>query len=406
MKIYAQKSTFYFPTFIPHHLPSLQSTNITPSTSFFQLPRRPHFIQCHHSTSLVRRVLLGQTKSNNTVNTVYKAQRIAITRSIVIFADYLSDLVVLNIFNDILIDPAPQFAILAAFLGASTGFLAADLLSGISAWIQYAYFNPGDFFILPTSSSIYISNDTNQRNHLTSHNVTTLSTNHVHTRKNLSTSTCYDHNLTSSKKPIRKRPRSTSHFITNNHSIPTTHTSLPTTIAVITPTEQSSSSFQQNEHSLQTTQQQKQIQQNYHEENIFHNPVNEQIHNEDIFDRLVNSCAVCTPALTIVASWVQSVNGCPYIFVESLLVTMLSLAAITPLLRNSHEPACVVVKTLRHFGLLKRIDDPGWCQINGIGDQLLKEGRFLKIVESALKLVNIMPINSSSSSSSTPSRTR
>lgn len=70
------------------------------------------------------------------------------TRGIVIFADYLSDLVVLDTVSEIIQTPNIELALLHCLLGVVTGIYVADVVTGLANWASMHYI-PHQFRVFP-----------------------------------------------------------------------------------------------------------------------------------------------------------------------------------------------------------------------------------------------------------------
>lgn len=76
------------------------------------------------------------------------AERLALARGVVIFADYLADLIVLDLLSDIAATPSVM-AIPAALAGLCVGVVVADGATGVAAWLSAKYAPRGLFACLP-----------------------------------------------------------------------------------------------------------------------------------------------------------------------------------------------------------------------------------------------------------------
>lgn len=103
----------------------------------------------------MRLLLLGSAalrrEASNARKYAYTPYTVALSRGIVIFADYLADLLVLDLVQDGLRHPCPPLAVAAIAAGAASGIAAGDALTGIAAWLSTRYFPSGFFNFFPTS---------------------------------------------------------------------------------------------------------------------------------------------------------------------------------------------------------------------------------------------------------------
>lgn len=106
----------------------------------------------------LRLLLLGSAalrrEASNARKYAYTPYTVALSRGIVIFADYLADLLVLDLVQDGLRHPCPPLAIAAIAAGVVSGIAVGDTLTGIAAWVSKCYFPSGFFNFFPTSLPI------------------------------------------------------------------------------------------------------------------------------------------------------------------------------------------------------------------------------------------------------------
>lgn len=76
------------------------------------------------------------------------AERLALARGVVIFADYLADLIVLDLSSDMVTTPS-IISIPAALAGLGVGVVIADGVTGVAAWLSVKYAPRGLFACLP-----------------------------------------------------------------------------------------------------------------------------------------------------------------------------------------------------------------------------------------------------------------
>lgn len=147
------------PTATSHHLLPSPSAMAFLSPSLPSRSPKPHFHYSHAAVPLVR---LSQPPSKPllspplpplpqqnpppvpTLNPISRP-RTVMTRAIVIFADYLCDLVVLDIFSDIVHAPEPSSHLLSALAALPLAFMFGHLVSNLAAWAHRCYFSPGFF---------------------------------------------------------------------------------------------------------------------------------------------------------------------------------------------------------------------------------------------------------------------
>ena len=230
------------------------------------------------------------------------AERVAISRSVVIFADYLSDLAVLDALTDITTSPHPTVSVTLAVLGVAGGVLAADLLTGLAA-LTVATLPTGlfDLFGRDNVPRIIVTTNENENHHENHHEL--------------------EH---------------------GRDTVPRKHASgVVTEVRTRTAVEEVTS-------------------------------VRVITSKGDIFERLLNSCFVTTPPLTIFTGWAADASGDYAVFAEAFFVTVLSLSALAPILRAGGND-CELIAKFRTWGLLKR-HDVGWCQVCGVWDSFLDWG--------------------------------
>lgn len=280
------------------------------------------------------------------------AERLAATRGVVIFADYLSDLAVLDLFSDLRGHPAPPAALLALLVGLVTGVAVADLMSGIAAWVSHRYIPPGTFQLFRESPVLDVPVV-----------ITTVSLSTV------------SHPPRPSPSPSLSSPS-----IPTSPPLPTTTSLLPSIPPPQTARRACAAVNVEPESTSRVLV-------------LPAPPTSTEIARHaslpkcDVFSALVNSCFVCTPPLTIVASWAVSAHT---IGLESMAVSALSLCALAPLLRaQSNWKDARVVAVLRKLRVLKPKDANGWTQICGVMDPVLD--RVLPIVEKALTGIGVNP---------------
>lgn len=245
----------------------------------------------------------------------------ALTRAIVIFADFLADISAFDVAADILRHPAPAVPLSAAVAGLTAALLAADLLSAVAHWAATRYFPPPAFDFLPhTPPTPADPADPGSAQGPSSE---------------------IEHAALSSFSML--------HLAFQRAVAARNGTEAPDLPSLPLP-----------------------------------EAVPDQPPQKDVFDLLVNSCALSTPMLVVLAGWAASVDGANAVFSETFCLFTISFSSFVPLIRSGHDDIAPPLQVLKSLGLLKKRGAPGWCQLSGFWDRTLSETRFFDAAENML----------------------
>lgn len=262
----------------------------------------------------LRLLLLGSSalrrEASNARKYAYTPYTVALSRGIVIFADYLADLLVLDLVQDGLRHPCPPLAIAAIAAGIVSGIAAGDALTGVAAWISTRFFPSGFFNFLPTSLTqrrnvVKTSQETQQlsRAHNTSDIFVQLQNSCFLCTPALTVATSVAHEGAE----LSMSALSTAEMSSAAATVSTSGTATSMTTAMMT-------------------------------------------------SMMIDSMETLTITL----------------YVQTTIAVTLSLCALAPILRPSpSRPDTAVIRLLRSARLLKQHGDRGWAQTSGVADAIL-----------------------------------
>lgn len=260
----------------------------------------------------LRLLLLGSAalrrEANNARKYAYTPYTVALSRGIVIFADYLADLLVLDLVQDGLRHPCPPLAIAAIAAGAVSGIAAGDALTGIAAWLSKCYFPSGFFNFFPTS--LPIKSNTKQKSE---------------SRKVIHINNSSDIFVQLQNSCFLCTPALTVATSVAHEGAELSMSVLPTAEIASTAIGVSTSGATTATTTVMTT-------------------------------MMIDSMEMLTITL----------------YLQTAIAVTLSLCALAPILRPSpSRPDTAVIRLLRNARLLKQHEDHGWAQTSGVADAVL-----------------------------------
>lgn len=270
--------------------------------------------------------------------------RVVLGRGIVIFADYLSDLVVLDIAGDA--NTLGGVGLGCVVAGAVAGFLLTDFVSAVWGWVAWYYFAPG----ADARFCIFGGVGAPGKAHRTDCSALRA---HGGLPDSIPTGSSSDFVV------ARASEEGDGGGGASSTVVPVAVPNFLAVVDVELMPEASESAARMHQEPLK----------------------------RDFLLPLVDSCALVTLPLTMLSGWATSpaANTPLAVFFETALVMSLSLAALSPLAAADAPTAtCGVVRALRFLRVLKPQSAPGWSQLCGIWDEPLERYGVLNALESAL----------------------